>query len=131
MESAGKNVPAHENIWRRLHSPSDVAPDGDGWRISSGAFRSRQPDGISVHRVALTSQETILSAYSGVGLAELSVADVEAIPPLEVHEDPIINEPGLVDDPSHALIVPIPKGSRPSQLAARSRLVRLPDSLAV
>jgi len=115
-------VPDDEILWRRL-GPRDIVPEGSGYRVSSGAFRTDHPDGVSVHRQKLTDEATILRLHPRVGIAEISVAQVKEVEGLRVVAAPI------EDDPSHALIQPLPKSSKPQKLAVRARVVRLPDTL--
>src|SRR5260370_16818510 len=96
-------VPDDEILWRRL-GPRDVVPEGGGYRISSGAFRTDHPDGVSVHRRKLTDEATILRLHLGVGLAEISVAQVKEVEGLRVVAAPIKHHPDHPHHPSHPLI---------------------------
>ncbi|MGI8828066.1 MAG: hypothetical protein ACR2JC_21035 [Chloroflexota bacterium] len=120
-------MPVDEILWRRL-GPRDVVPEGDSFRISSGAFRTDHSDGLSVHRRKLTDEGTIVGLHPGIGRAEISVAQIQEVEGLRVVAAPILGDPEQPDDPSHALIKPLPKSSKPQKLAVRARIIRLPGA---
>lgn len=100
-------VPDDDAIYRRLSdsSPAMVFVDpltGDR-RPSTGAFRIKpDEDGVSVYReqllraAGLTAADVVTAPLNLV--VRLEVADVRAIPPLDVHDD---RWPADVPDPAH------------------------------
>lgn len=114
-----QGVADDEVLYRRLH-PNDVVAEG-------GAFRTRQSDGLSVYRAKLIELETIERQYPKVGIARITVAQIRSVGEFKVLPDPINDDPQLPDDPSQALIIPLPSRSQSQKLAALAELVKLPE----
>jgi hypothetical protein len=125
MVEGGEQAPQSDDelLWRRL-SWGDVKDDG---AISSARFYTRESDGVSVHRVHLTTRDWIERHFPGVGLAQLSIGQVRAVGSFDVVARPVRDEPGKPDDPSHALIIPLPTKGQARALARQCTVEKDPD----
>ena len=99
--------------------------DAAGPRPMSGVFKSRQTDGISVHREHLTTVELIAGRFPYDGIVAVSADLVRSIG-CEVRPDPIRETLDEVGDASHALITPVPTSGQARQLAKAANWVREP-----
>lgn len=120
-----------EVLWRRIY-PDWIERDGAGRvRARSMAFLDRKSGEISVHRSHLTTEAFVLRQHPNHGIVALQ-AKVPRTNGYAVADDPIENEPGVDNDPSHALMIPpADAGSKrikslAKQLALAATIVREP-----
>lgn len=108
-----------EVLLRRL-LPDWVERDESGRvRPKSLAFIDRRSGELSVHRQPLTSDAFVLRKHPTHGIAAFP-AGAARTEGFAVVPDPIQNEPGMEDDPSHALVIP-PPGTNPSKVKTLAR----------
>lgn len=132
-------VPDSDAVLRRLYdsSPNWVYEDPETGerRPSSGAFApKRDEDGVSVYREQLLAAAGLTAAAvttsSGNLVVRLAVADVRAVPPLDVRNDlwPTgVPDPGHPRNGAHALIVGWGGLGRNRRRAAQVALVSAPS----
>src|SRR3712207_348243 len=103
-----------EILWRRVRSDWTTTKGGV-FRPSSQTFKDRLSFELSVHIASLTSVETIRANFPGEGIVAVTAGMVRSLGDYKLVRDPIVNDPRIPDDPSHALICPAPnKGSAAS-----------------
>lgn len=115
-----------EVLWRRV-LPEWTTMKGGTFRPTSQTFKDRRSYELSVHIASLTTIDKVLAAYPGQGIVAITAGDVRSLGSYAIVRDPIINDPDLPDDPSHALICPSPTGSAASSLARLAVWVREPQ----
>ena len=125
------SISDEEDLWRRVFPDRQCFKpmDNGQWRPSSAIFLERgkrgdeTPKELSVHRSSLTTIEAVFGPHPYHSLAAIK-ASVPRELGYAVCPDPIKNEPGLTDDPSHALICP-PPGAGISKPKANARQMAL------
>ena len=114
-------------LWRRV-LPDWTTTKGGVFRVTSQAFKDRRSYELSVHIASLTDIDTVLAHYPGHGIVAISAGYVRSLGDYAIVRDPVLNDPKLPDDPSHALICPAPnKGSDASSLAKHAIWVKEPS----
>src|SRR5689334_11259446 len=94
-----------ETLWRRIY-PDWIEQDPTrGARPRSMAFLDRRSGEISVHRAHLTTEDHVVKEHPTHGIAAIK-ASIPRQLGYRVAADPVKNEPGMDDDPSHAVLVP-------------------------
>jgi hypothetical protein len=110
-----------EVLWRRVFK-NWVEPDENGQpRTRSLAFLDRRSGKISVHRSHLTTEAFVLRNHPTHGMVAL-LARSPRSNGYPVAADPVQDEPGQDDDPSHALLLP-PKGAGQSRLKTLAKVL--------
>lgn len=117
------SIKDEEVLWRRIRPEWIQTIDGVT-RPTGQAFKDRLSGELSTYIANLADVERILAMYPDDSLVSITAGFVRSFGYAIVH-DPILNDPVLPDEPSHALICPAPKGSAASQMARQAQWVRL------
>lgn len=113
------SVDDDEVLWRRIYPDWIERDAAGGARPRSMAFLDRRSGEISVHRAHMTTETFVIRSHPTHGIAALK-AKVPRELGYAVVPDPIKNETGVDDDPSHAVLVP-PSGAGSKRVKALAR----------
>lgn len=124
-----------ELLWRRVLDTGEWTMRDETGKVkaTSVAFIDRRSGEVSVHRAGLTTEAFVLRNHPTHGIAEIRASMPRALG-YRVVADPIVDEPGEDDDPSHAVICPpIDAGSSrikklARMLAEQSLVIRIPHA---
>lgn len=118
------SISDEERLWRRIW-PNHVSKSKDPIIPQSRAFRDNHTGEVSVHRADLITPEDALAEYPTHYLVEITAGQVRALGEYAVVADPI------VDDPSHALILPSPTRGDAKRLARQAQWIVPDDPLDI